>query len=170
MHVFCLLAQATRQARPDCITFSASISVLEKALRWKKASEVYAGLWNRGVKPAGVTFNAAASVLVKARRWQQAMLLLTTMEVNTVSADSIFFGVLLKSSAFTALTPVGKTWAQMQKRRVAPDAVACGSALEGFVLERKASDSASTLPRLQDLGIAVLRAAQLPQGTRRNSV
>eukprot|EP00439_Symbiodinium_sp_Y106_P083908 s150_g24.t1 len=153
-HVLCLLDEAQKQSRPDCITFSAAMSILDKA-RWKKALASYDGLLSRNLQPGSVTFNALAGTLETARRWPQGLRLLEAMDVGKISPDKIFFGILLRSSS--GFMPAEQLWAQMQSRRVASDAVACASALEGLVLDMRVTDSTSMLPRLQDLGIEVLR-------------
>eukprot|EP00439_Symbiodinium_sp_Y106_P084139 s150_g24.t7 len=65
-HVLCLLDEAQKQSRPDCITFSAAMSILDKA-RWKKALASYDGLLSRNLQPGSVTFNALAGTLETAR-------------------------------------------------------------------------------------------------------
>ncbi|CAE7354999.1 unnamed protein product [Symbiodinium microadriaticum] len=153
-YVLCLLDEAEKHTRPDCITFSAAISILDEARWWKKALASYDGLLSKAVQPGGVTFNALAGTLETARHWPEALLLLEAMDVGRVSPDNIFFGVLLKSSS--GFMPADQLWAQMQSRRIASDAVACASAIEGLVLDMRVMDSTSMMPTLQDLGIEVL--------------
>ena len=72
------------QLQPDCVTFSASISALEKVAQWRKAVALYHELRQRGLLPVGVTYNSLSSALQKSRHWRGALHLLGAMDIGSL--------------------------------------------------------------------------------------
>ena len=67
-----------RKCGPTIVSYSATISSCEKALRWQLALFLLARLQSKDLQPNLITYNSVISACEKVGRWREALLILAT--------------------------------------------------------------------------------------------